>query len=108
MLQLAGDVLRPPLSEVRYDHPGVEGARLGPHPQLLDGFLLEVQEADVVILMDTRSSVRGGLKSSRVVYQPSGVSSPTWFPAPCTMPLMEAESQSSEKAAACPCFKLVS
>ncbi len=32
----------------------------------------------------------------------------TWFPAPLTMPLEEAESQSSEKAAACPNLILVS
>ena len=63
MLQLAGDVLAPPLGEVGYDHPGVEGARLGPHAQLLDGVLLEVQEAQVVILRDTLGSASGGQRA---------------------------------------------
>ena len=56
MFQLAGDVLVPPLGQVSDDHPGIEGARLGPHAQLLDGFFLEVQEADVVILMQHTNS----------------------------------------------------
>lgn len=40
---------------------------------------------------------------SQVMYE-----MPTWFPAPRTMPLADAESQSSEKAAAWPDFRLVS
>ena len=52
MLQLPGDVLVPPLCQVGDDDPGVEGARVGPHPQLLDRVLLEVQETYVVILLE--------------------------------------------------------
>lgn len=33
---------------------------------------------------------------------------PTWFPAPRMIPLADPESQSSEKAAACPGFKMAS
>lgn len=52
VLQLLGDVLVPPLSQVGDNDAGVEGARVGPHPQLLDSLLLEVQETYVVILLE--------------------------------------------------------
>lgn len=54
VLQLLRDVLVPPLSQVGDDDPRVEGACVGPHPQLLDSFLLEVQEAYIVILLKKR------------------------------------------------------
>lgn len=50
MLQLPRDVLVPPLGQVNDDDPGVEGARVGPHPLLLDSLLLEVQETYIVLL----------------------------------------------------------
>lgn len=52
VLQLPADVLVPPLSQVGDDDAGVEGARVGPHPQLPDSLLLEVQESYVVILLE--------------------------------------------------------
>lgn len=51
VLQLLRDVLVLPLSQVRHNDSGVEGARVGFHAQLLDGFLLKVKEAHVVILL---------------------------------------------------------
>lgn len=54
VLQLPGDVLAPPLSQVGDDDSGVEGARVGSHPQLLDSLLLEVQETYIVILLKKR------------------------------------------------------
>lgn len=51
MLQPLGDVLVLPLSQVGDDDPRVEGACLGPHPQLLYSHLLEVQETYIVILL---------------------------------------------------------
>lgn len=44
VLQLLGDVLTFPLSQVGDDDPRVEAARVGSHPQLLDSLLFEVQE----------------------------------------------------------------
>lgn len=51
MLQPPGDVLVLPLGQVGDDDPGVEGACVGPHPQLIDSHLLEVQETYIVILL---------------------------------------------------------
>lgn len=51
VLQLLGDVLVPPLSQVGDDDPRVKGACVGPHPQLLDSLLLEVQETYIIILL---------------------------------------------------------
>lgn len=55
LLQLPGDVLILPLSQVGDDDSRVEGACVSPHPQLLDGLLLEVQESYIVILLKTIS-----------------------------------------------------
>lgn len=54
VLQLAGDILVLPLSQVGDDDSGVEGACVGSHPQLLDGLLLKVQETYIVILLKER------------------------------------------------------
>ena len=51
VLQLLGDVLVPPLSQVGNDDPGVKGACVGSHPQLLDSLLLEVQKTYIIILL---------------------------------------------------------
>lgn len=53
LFQLPGDVLVLPLSQVGDDDSGVEGACGSPHPQLLDGLLLEVQESYIVVLLKT-------------------------------------------------------
>lgn len=51
MLQLLGDVLVLPFSQVGNEDPGIERASVGSHPQLLDSFFLEIQEANVIILL---------------------------------------------------------
>lgn len=51
VLQLPGDVLVLPFSQVGDEDPGVEGTSVGSHPQLLNSFFLKVQEAYVVILV---------------------------------------------------------
>lgn len=51
MLQLLGDVLVLPFSQVGNEDPGIERASGGSHPQLLNSFLLEIQEANVIILI---------------------------------------------------------
>lgn len=112
LLQLPGDVLVLPLSQVGDDDSRVEGARVSPHPQLLDGLLLEVQESYIVILLKTISYL---INCHHIINIPHlhnckqlKQKIPTWLPAPRIMPLADAESQSSEKAAACPGLRLVS
>lgn len=56
VLQLLGDVLVPPLSEVGEDDARIKGACVSPHPQLPDSLLLEVQETYVVILISSTSN----------------------------------------------------
>lgn len=51
VLQLLGDVLVLPFSQVGNEDPGIERASVGSHPQLLDSFFLEIQEANVIILL---------------------------------------------------------
>lgn len=51
LLQLPGDILVLPLSQVGDNDSRVEGACVSPHPQLLDGLLLEVQESYIVVLL---------------------------------------------------------
>lgn len=51
VFQLLGDVLVLPLGQVGDDDSWVEGTRVGPHAELLDGLLLEVQKTYIVILM---------------------------------------------------------
>lgn len=51
VLQLLGDVLVLPFSQVGNEDPGIERASGGSHPQLLNSFLLEIQEANVIILL---------------------------------------------------------
>lgn len=51
VLQLLRDVLLLPLSQVCHNDSWVEGACVGFHGQLLDGLLLKVKEAHVVILL---------------------------------------------------------
>lgn len=51
VLQLLGDVLVPPLRQVCNNDTWVEGTRVGPHPKLLNRFLLKVQETYIVVLI---------------------------------------------------------
>lgn len=51
VLQLLRDILVLPLCQVCHNDSWVEGARVGSHAQLLDGLLLKVEEAYVVILL---------------------------------------------------------
>lgn len=100
VLQLPSDVLVPPLSQVGDDDSWVEGARVSPHPQLLDGLLLEVQETYIVILFKNTISHNCYQTIHFQISIPESSWMLTWLPAPRTMPLADAESQSSEKAAA--------
>lgn len=58
VLQLPCDVLIPPLSQVGDDDPRVEGTCVGPHPQLLNILLLEVQVTHIVILAGKKTTTK--------------------------------------------------
>lgn len=108
MLKLLSDVLVLPLGQVGDDDTRVKATCVGSHPQLLNGLFFEIQKTYIIILLGEKFMLIISAKNLDFVWQKLVKLFPTWFPAPRTMPLADAESQSSENAAACPVLTLVS